>query len=100
MGSELRLVSGWVLVHGERSPERPVRLRVLDPRAGTTLAEGVSLPDGQFAVAVPLDAHDDSVLLVEAVDSAGDVLGRQEVPGIRPIILPLAQALPEEDGSR
>lgn len=100
MGDELRFVSGWVLVHGERSPGRSVRLRVTDTRAGTTLTEAVSLPDGQFAVAVPLGPYDESVLLVEAVDSAGDVLGQQGVSGDRPIILTLGRALPEEDASR
>ena len=84
MGDTLRLVSGWVLVRGERTPRRSVRLRVSDARAGTHLAEGVSLPDGQFALAVPLDSHDDSVLLVEAVDSAGDVLGQEEVSATTP----------------
>lgn len=100
MGDELRLVTGWLLVEGERSPGRSVRLRVTDARAGTTVAEAVSLPDGQFAVAVPLGPHDDSVLLVEAVDSAGDVLGRQEVSGDRPMILTLGRTVPEEDASR
>jgi hypothetical protein len=43
-----------VLVDGERHPGRSVRLRVTDTHASNTLAEAVSLPDGQFAIAVPL----------------------------------------------
>jgi hypothetical protein len=100
MDDELRLVGGWVLVDGERPPGRSVRLRVTDARAGNTLAEAVSLPDGQFAVAVPRGPHGDSILLVEAVDSAGDIIGRQEVPGDHHTILTLDRALPEEDAHR
>ena len=100
MDDKLRVVSGWLLVDGERPPGRSVRLRVSDARAGITLTEAVSLPDGQFAVAVPRSPNDDSILLVEAVDSAGDVLGRQEVSGDRLMILNLGLALPEEDDSR
>ena len=100
MSDGLRVVSGWVLVQGGRPPGRSVRLRVTDPLAGTTLAEAASLPDGQFAVAVPLDRSDESVLLVEAVDAADDVLGRHEVRGNGPTILTLRRALPEEDASR
>ncbi len=99
MGDALRLVSGWVLLHGERFPGRTVRLRVSD-RAGTRLAEAVSLPDGQFAVAVPLGSHDDPVLIVEAVDSAGNVLGRQEISREHTTILALARAPREDDAPR
>lgn len=99
MYGELRHVNGWVLVDGERPPGRTVRLRVTEARSGTTLAEAVSLCDGQFAIAVPLD-RDDPGLLVEALDAAGDVLDRQEVPGDRPTILTLARSLLEEDEAR
>ena len=100
MGDELRIVRGWVLVDGESPPGRSVRLRVTDTHDSNILAEAVSLPDGQFAVAVPLGSSDDSVLLVEALDSAGEVLGRQEVPGDRSTILTLSRGLPEEDTPR
>lgn len=100
MEDDLRLINGWVLVHGQRPPGRSVWLRVIDAHVGTTLAETVSLPDGQFAAAVPLGSSEDSVLLVEGVDYAGDVLGRQEVRGDSPIILTLNRALPEGNASR
>ena len=84
MSDAVRRVCGWVLVHGERPPRQSVRLRVGGAVAGTHLAESVSLPDGQFAVAVPLGPHDDSVLLVEALDSAGEVLGQRRSPATAP----------------
>jgi hypothetical protein len=100
MDDELRLVSGWLLVDGERPLGRSVRLRVTDTRAGNNLAETVSLPDGQFAVAVPCGPHDDSILLVEAVDSAGDIIGRQEISGDHSTILTVNRTLHEEDAHR
>ena len=100
MGDELRFVRGWVFVDGERPPGRSVRLRVTDANFNHTLAEAVSLPDGQFAVAVPLGSSDHSVLLVEALDFAGEILGRQDGPGDQPMILTLSRELPEEDTPR
>jgi len=101
MGDELRSVSGWVLVQGERPPGRPVRLRLMDRGASNTLAEAVSLPDGQFAVAVPVGPHgSDSVLVIEARDAAGEVLGRQEVRRDRPMIFTLARAPGEKEPER
>jgi hypothetical protein len=100
MSDRLRFVNGWVRLQDERPPGRSVRLRVTDARAGSTLAEAISLPDGQFAVAVSLGLFQHSALVVEAVDSAGDVLGRQEVSGDGPTILTLSRALPEEDAAQ
>jgi hypothetical protein len=80
MSDRLRFVNGWVRLQDERPPGRSVRLRVRDARAGTTLAEAVSLPDGQFAAAVQLDLFHHSALVVEAVDSAGDILGDKRSP--------------------
>ena len=97
MGGELEIVYGWVLVEGARPPGRSVRLRVTDVHTDTILAEAVSLPDGQFAVAVPLGPHDDTVLMVEALGFDDAVLGRQESPGGCFTILTLARVLPKGD---
>ena len=71
-------------------------MRVSATRGGASLAESWSLPDGQFAVAVPLPAQDDSTLAIEALDSAGQVLGAHEVSSHRPVTLTLNRMLDPE----
>jgi hypothetical protein len=88
-----------VLLDGERSPGQSVRLHVSGVSSERILAEAVSLPDGQFAVDVPIDPSDDSDLMVEAVDAAGGVLGRRTVPGDLPTMLTVTGELPEADAA-
>ena len=76
MASDFTRVHGRVLHEGASGP--PLRLQVLDAGDGGVLAESASLPDGQYAVDVPLDGHEESGLLVEARDDRGDLVARRE----------------------
>ncbi|WP_239491497.1 IPT/TIG domain-containing protein [Luteitalea sp. TBR-22] len=74
-----------------------MRLRVTVPGEGTTLAEGLSLPDGQFALVVPPAAERPAVVQLEAVDRSGEVLARLETRGDRAVVLPLERRPPNEE---